>query len=241
MRQRIAAGIAATALVALAWFLIDLRHRMIHAVTTYDSPPREPAPLPAGMGPGLAQAPKVRVVLIDGLSAQVAEKLPAVSAVCKRGIRLTVDVGFPTVSLPVEAALWTGLTQQQTGIVFRSDRPIVPPLADSIPAHVPTSVAIAESHGYIVRSLGFHQVEPVAGETAETDADPDGWAKQWEDRAREAVAGDARLVFVHVLRVDVAGHAFGGDSPEYHAKAEDADAILGKLVDAARDARWFVL
>jgi len=208
MRQRIAAGITATALVALAWFLIDLRHRVIHAVTTYDSPPRDPAPLPAGMGPGLAQAPRVRVVLLDGLSAQVAAKLPAVSAVCNRGMRLTVDVGFPTVSLPVEVALWTGLTQQQTGIVFRSDRPIVPPLADSIPAHVPTSLAIAESHGYILRSLAFHDVEPAAGETPAADADPKGWANHWEDRAREAVAGDARLVFVHVLRVDDAGHAF---------------------------------
>jgi hypothetical protein len=241
MRQRIAAGVAAVALVALAWFVIDLRHRMIHAITTYDSPPREPAPLPAGMGPGLAQAPRVRVALLDGLSAQVAAKLPAWSAVCNRGIRLVVDVGFPTVSLPVETALWSGLTQQQTGIVFRSDRPIVPPLADTIPAHVPTSIAIAESHGYIVRSLGFHTAEPTAGDTPATDADPKGWAERWQDRAREVVTSDARLVFVHVLRVDDAGHAFGGDSPQYRAKAEDADAILGKLVESARDARWFVL
>jgi len=241
MRQRIAAGIAAVALIALAWFLIDLRHRMIHAVTTYDSPPREPAPLPVGMGPGLTQVPKVRVALLDGLSADVAAKLPAWSAVCKRGIRLTVDVGFPTVSLPVEAALWTGLTQQQTGIVYRADHPIVPPLSDSIPAHVPTSIAIAESHGYIVRSLGFHTAEPAPGETPDKDADPKAWEARWQDRAREAVTGDARLVFVHILRVDVAGHTFGGDSPEYRAKAEDADAILGKLVDASRDARWFVL
>src|SRR5262245_20719184 len=173
MRQRITAGIVAAALVAVAWFLIGHRHRLIHDITTWDSPAQDPAPLPAGAGPGLLRAARVRVALVDGLSADAAAKLPAWQSVSGRRIRLMVDVGFPTVSLPVEAALWTGLTQQQTGIVFRSDRPIVPPLATSIPAHVPGSIAIAESHGYIVRSLGFATAEPIAGEAPAKDADPD--------------------------------------------------------------------
>ena len=48
--------------------------------------------------------------------------LPAWSALCARGDRLVVDVGFPSVSLPVEVALWSGLTQQQSGIVGHGDR-----------------------------------------------------------------------------------------------------------------------
>src|SRR5215470_711623 len=143
-------------LVGLAIALPIVRRTLIRAVVTWDAAPGEPAPLPTGDGPGLAPAARVRVALIDGLGAATAETLPEWSALCKRGLALRVDVGFPTISLPVEVALWTGLTQQQTGIVFRSDRPLVPPLdRRGIPAQVAGSIAIAENHGYIVRSLGF--------------------------------------------------------------------------------------
>jgi len=233
--HRIARGIAVVALAGLAWWLIGLRHSLIHAVTTYDAEVTEPASLPGGDGAGLPPAARVRVVLVDGLSARVAHDLPAWSAVCKRGLDLLVDVGFPTVSLPVEAALWTGLTQQQTGIVYRSDVPIVPPLADSIPAKLADSTAIAENHGYIVRSLGFHHVEPPG------DDDAKAWETAWEQHALDAVASPARLVFVHILRVDSAGHTHGEASEDYAKIARDADGILARLVAKDPDARWFVL
>lgn len=219
--------VVAVALVVGAWLMLGVRHRLIRDITTWDALPSPPAVLPEGSGPGLSEVRRVRVVLIDGLSQDTARSLPAVMAVCKRGIDLTVDVGFPTISLPVEVSLWTGLTQQQTGVVFRSDRPIVPPLAHSIPAQVEGSRAIAENHGYIVKSLGFHQVE---------SDDP-----AWQDHAKQAVASDARLVFVHILRVDTAGHKHGHDSPEYRANADFANGIVATLVEAAPDARWFVL
>jgi hypothetical protein len=67
--------------------------------------------------------------------------------------------------------------------------------------------------------------------------------------ARAAIASDAALVEVHVLRVDVAGHLHGSDSPQYREAAAGADRILGALwvADATRpggerdDTRWFVL
>ena len=225
--QRATRIVVAAVLLAAAWLLPHLRHRLIQATITWDAVPSAPASMPRGYGPGLPAVPRVRVVLIDGLSADTARGLPTWSALCRRGVDLTVDVGFPTVSLPVEAELWTGLTQQQSGIVFRSDRPIVPPLANSIPAQLPDSRAIAENHGFIVRSLGFHQVE---------SDDP-----AWQQHAHDAVAGSAKLVFVHILRVDTAGHRHGAASPAYKLAAGEADAILASLVDAAPDARWFVL
>src|SRR5262249_51620630 len=103
MSTRIAAVVVAAALLVLAWTLPHARHVVIHAVTAYDATPGEPAPLPTGVGPGLAPAPHVRVVLIDGLSADTAATLPAWSALCQRGVTLTIDVGFPTISLPVES------------------------------------------------------------------------------------------------------------------------------------------
>ena len=242
MRARLALA-AATALLAFAFVAPGLRRHFIRAVVTWDAEPREPVALPAVLvGVPLQPWPRVRVILIDGLSASTAQTLTTWSSLCRRGLDLTVDVGFPTVSLPVQVSLWTGLTQQQTGVVFRSDRPLVPPLAQSIPAQVPGSRAIAESHGYIVRSIGFADAEPAADAThAAKDADPAAWRAAWQARAKEAVASDARLAFVHVLRVDDWGHKTGRDSAGYRQAASEADAILAELYAAAPDARWFLL
>ena len=240
MRTRIAVAVL---LVATAWVLPRVRHRMFENVTTWDAAPGDTAVLPDGQGPGMTPAARVRVLLIDGLAADTAATLPAWSALCKRGVAMTVDVGFPTVSLPVEVALWSGLTQQQTGVVFRSDRPLEPPLdRHGIPAQVADSHAVAQDHGYIVRSLGFAQTEPAADPTDPVrDADPETWKTEWEAHARAAVASDARLVFVHVLEVDTAGHHHGHDSPEYRDAAAHADGVLAALEQTAPDARWFVL
>jgi hypothetical protein len=168
--------------------------------------------------------------------------LPNWAATCKRGIKLTVDVGFPSISLPVQSTLWTGLTQQQSGIMYRSDRPLEPPIDKrGIPAQVPGSVAIAEDHGWIIRSLGFSRAEPAANPRVRArDADPVLWERQWEARALEAVASPTKLVFVHVLRVDTAGHRHG-IGKKYRAAAAEADDILGRLLAADKGARWFLL
>jgi len=235
---------AVLVLAVAAWLGPHVRHHVIHAIAFDDAVPASSVRFPQPAGAGLAPADHVRVVLVDGLSAANTADLPAWRELCDRGLTLTVDVGFPTVSLPVEVALWSGLTQQQTGVVMRSDHPLVPPLAFGIPAKVPGSRAIAEDHGWIVRSLGFADVRPPADPkdpAMVADAEPAQWRTQWLERAESAVASDARLVFVHVLRVDTMGHRVGRASPAYAATAGEADAILGTLVAAAPDARWFAI
>lgn len=242
MRTRIVAIVAACALLALAYVAPGLRRRFIQDIISWDAPPSEPAQLPKLEGPGLTPAARVRVILIDGLSERMAATLPTWSSLCKRGITLRVDVGFPTVSLPVEISLWTGLTQQQTGVMFRSDRPLVPPLdRRGIPPRVLGSHAVAESHGYIVRSLGFAIAEPAAADRPVTDLDPEAWKEQWQASALAAVTSSTRLAFVHVLRVDTWGHRKGGASTEYASAASEADRILAQLYATAPDARWFLL
>jgi hypothetical protein len=214
-RPRLTAVAVIGVLAALAWTLLQIRGRVMYDAAHWDAAPSEPAVLPGGSAPGLSPAARTRVVLIDGLSADVAATLPVLQALCKRGVAARVDVGFPTVSLPVEVALWSGLTQQQTGIVNRDGRPLVPPLR-GIPSQLPDSRAVAESHGWIVRSLGFATAEPAADpDNPAHDAEPDGWKAAWQRRAAAAVASPARLAFVHILRVDEAGHAHGSDSAEY--------------------------
>ncbi|TMQ21842.1 MAG: alkaline phosphatase family protein [Deltaproteobacteria bacterium] len=240
-RPRLTALVVVCVLGALAWELPQVRRRVMYDAAHWDALPGEPAVIPGGTGAGLAPAARTRVVVIDGLSAEVAATLPVLQALCKRGVAARIDVGFPSVSLPVEAVLWSGLTQQQTGIVNRDGRPLVPPLA-GIPSQVPDSRAVAESHGWIVRSLGFATAEPAADPTDPArDADPEGWKAVWQRRAAAAVTSGARLVFVHVLEVDAAGHGHGGDSAEYRAAARDADALLGALLAGDPTARWFAL
>jgi hypothetical protein len=247
-RSAITGGAVVVVLSLLAWFLPDLRRTLIYDITWWDAEPGDPPPLTGGTGPGLPRAPRTRVVLIDGLSADLAPALASWRATCRRGLTLRVDVGFPTVSLPVETALWTGLTQQQTGIVHRGGgkdgkygRPLDPPLdRRGIPAQVPDSIAIAEDHGWIVRSLGFAKVLPAAGAHPTDDLDPAAWKQAWQHEARTAVASAASLVFVHILRVDSAGHRHG-IGPWYGKTAVEADTILGQLLAADPGARWFLL
>lgn len=231
---RVALGVA---LVLLLWPLRDLRQDAITAIVGNDARPGAAPTLPAATGAGLPPAARTRVVLIDGAGRDTAAGMAAWSAVCARGLDLTIDVGFPTVSLPVELALWSGLTQQQTGVLYHSTGKPVPPPAGAIPAQVPDAIAIAESHPYIVHSLGFpHTLPPTPAKTL-----PDKWADTWVDTAVAAVGGPARLVFVHVLRVDTAGHRAGKRSAAWRDAAASSDAIIARLTAAAPDARWLVL
>ena len=208
---------------------------LIHARRiTWDAEPSEPVELPRRHGAGLAAAPRTRVFLIDGLSAETAQTLPTWSSLCKRGLDARPSTSASRrCRCPSRSSLWTG----PDAAADRHRVPLRP--ADrcrrsrtAFPAQVPGSRAVAENHGYIVRSLGFSQRRARRGPRAAKDADPETWATQWQARALEAVASDAPLVFVHVLRVDSAGHKQGRDSPSTANAAREADAILAKLVDA---------
>lgn len=232
--------LAALVLLAIAAVLFAGRRATIAAFFPDGTPGPAPALTPDdGASPPVAPAGRVRVVLIDGLGRAEAQRQPELSALCARGLELALDNGFPTVSLPIQHALWTGRTQTQSGVMYRVAQRETPPVA-SLPARVPGSIAVAESHPEIVHSFGFATAIPDV---------PFADSPAWRDdgflaAAREAVASEAPLAFVHVLVVDETGHAHGAASPEYAAAAARADAWLGELVRADPDAattRWFVL
>ncbi len=214
--------------------------RMFIATLFEDGRPAAGPELPSRLGEfgALPEAPRLRVMLIDGLSRAVAGELPVLGRLCAGGLDLQVDNGFPTVSLPVQHVLWTGLTQQQSGVLYR-----IPPLGrvpdGSLPARARGSVAAAESHPGIAHSFGFDAVTP------ELDAD-ESWGRELFPAAAEtAVAGMARLAFVHVLRVDEAGHRRGSGSLEYREASVWSDSLLERLVAADAAAHpgsaWLVL
>jgi hypothetical protein len=224
----------AAALLALVYAGYTYRRAFIRSFFAVGSGGGDPPALarPDDDAPPLPTVARTRVVLLDGVDLETALTLPGYSAVCDRGLDLIVDVGFPTVSLPVQRALWTGLTQQQSGHMFVLKKQ--PPHPESIPAQIRGSVAIADAHPEIIASLGFSldlafELRPML-----------------EGAAIAAVASDAPLAFVHLLGADYAGHKKGRDSDAFRAAARDADATLGRLLaaDPGRDrgdTRWLVV
>jgi len=239
LRGRVALALA---LVAIAWACYAVRRQVIGRFFV-DGIAGAPPPLTADAGPGDGAAARVRVVLLDGLSRAHAAGLPELSRLCAGGRDLVVDVGFPTVSLPVQHVLWTGLTQGQSGVLYRTVR-LDPPPGTALGARVAGSVAVGESHRDIVHSFGFAHVEPAL---ARDEIEPVGSAwrtAEFVPTATAAVASSSPLVFVHVLRIDEAGHARGGDSDAYRRAAAEADAMLASWVAADPSpgrTRWFVL
>ena len=240
----------AAALLAATCVLYQVRRSFIASFFergpgTAPPPPLAPPPAsPTGAGgSGLPPAQLVRVVLLDGVDRVTADRLPHYDQMCKLGLELVVDVGFPTVSLPVQSVLWTGLTQQQSGIEFVQKR-IDPPPDGSLPAREPSSAVVAESHPFISQSFGFARAWPAL------DLDAAGMAKwaagPFAFTAQAQVGSATRLVFVHMLGPDDAAHAHGRDSRQFEAAARAADDMLGHLVatDAATHgprSRWLVL
>lgn len=227
VRGRRSSAIVALVMLALAALAHRYRRDFIQQFFVVGPGGAPPPELPAGRGDSLAPAPRTRVVLVDGLGADLAHRLPGYQAACAAGLDLTVDVGFPTVSLPVQHALWTGLTQQQSGVQFAVAK--VPPSPHDIPGQVPGSVAVTEGHPEIVGSFRFAKAIEVES------------PGELEAAALAAVTGPAPLAFVHILRVDRAGHHHGAASPEYLAAATSADGILARLRAADPESRWFVL
>jgi hypothetical protein len=205
-----------------------------------DAPPGPPPvlsqPVP-GQGAGLSPVGQVRVVLLDGLSYDYAGLLIGLNMFCAGGLDLTVDVGFPTVSLPVQSVLWTGLTQQQSGLVYRI-APLPTPPPGTVTRSVPGSLAVSEDQLFIARSFGFEVESPAGGAT------PAWLSSGFERAAVAAVAGPAPLVFVHTLRIDKTGHKWGSGWEGYRVAAQVADSQLKRMLGAAPpgpDRRWLVL
>ncbi len=201
---------------------------------------------PLRAGPRVPTPPRapLRVVVLDGLSTADATDaaMPALAALCDRGVELAVDVGFPTKSLPVQAVLWTGLTAQQLGLGPTNAARDLPPGA--LPTRVPGARAVVEAWTVVARSVGFARLEPgLEADAARDDATPAAvaaWATRFPDAARAAVASSSPLVLVHVLAIDEAGHAGGRGAPAYRRAITDADALLARLVAAAPTATWVV-
>ncbi len=246
---RLLAGVALLALAGAGWRLAPTMRAMLmragapvaqRALAGADTADRAPAQRPpADAAP--AGGP-VRVLVLDGL-ARADAALPALAAALPSALPLTVDVGFPTKSLPVQHVLWTGLTAQQSGVAADNRRLAVPV---GVPAQIAGAVAIVESHRAIAGSFGFARLAP----DAEADrVDPRATVaavRAWRDQgfaaaSLDAVRSDAPLVLIHVLRIDASAHAVGRAGARYRDAVAWSDQLAATLVAARPDARWLIL
>jgi len=253
---RVALG---AALLAVVWGAYKTRRQLIRSWFSHGQggapPPALGLPSPMPVPAGLAETQRVRVVLMDGVGARTSRGMANYDKVCASGLDLSVDVGFPTVSLPIQHVLWTGLTQQQTGVMYSNAR-IKTPRGDTIPARVPHSRAVSEAYQRIAMSVGFRRVDPTDAKRVDPHWSLSSSWRRWlsaersgefERVAIQAVGGDARLVFVHILRTDSIAHKVGTESFQYAEAAAWADRLLGKLIEEDNSAhphlaaRWFVL
>jgi hypothetical protein len=194
------------------------------------------AALPGAGDPGapVARGP-LRVVVVDGLSRADSDRLPALVALCAAGADLVVDVGFPTRSLLIQEALWTGLTAQQLGSPY-TNQPR-PPHPGALPARV-DSIAVVESYRAIASSVGFARIAPAdpAADWADPRATPAAvaaWRRTGFDAAAvRAVASPAALVMVHAVGLDQAAHHHGRRGDAYAAALSSADRTLAAVVAA---------
>ena len=180
----------------------------------------QPLPPPSTPGPGVV------VLLVDGLGRSPALKLPQLKALRKAGADVTIQAAYPSKSRPAYITLLTGTPPALHG--GRNNRT---PGEHGLDTLLARARAAGMTTACVGDRLGWFAELAAGGcdvaRTTQTDGD-------FVRAADDALASDAKMVFLHWLGVDWSGHAHGGASGQYGAAARDADALVKMIVERAR-------
>ncbi len=226
----LSAGIAA--LVGAGVIAAGVARRSWASVVAYAPAPLQPVPVDA-VPPALA--PRVVLVVIDGLRLDRSLQMPFLCELRRRGADFESSAGVPSYSRPGRAALATGAWSDLHGATTNfHDRAIAIDnlFREARRAGVTCAVAGSQLWPSLFGS-------DLAGATVATASGNDD-AGQFARRAPELsafeatipsrlAAADARLSVTDEVVVDYAGHEFGGATPEYERAVADADAWLRSL------------
>ncbi|MBN1484529.1 MAG: alkaline phosphatase family protein [Chloroflexia bacterium] len=204
----------------------------------------EPLPL-EGLAPGPARealSERVVVVVVDGLREDTSRQMPALQGLRARGADLPSWTGLPAVSRPGYTALGTGAYPEFSGEIANWHFDAVG--VDSLFARARTAglrtglVTMVGWSGlyrpwvdYFVQfpwSQGGYNAEQAGRTTLDIGLQAQEALQEW----------GLDLLYVHFGQVDEAGHAYGGDSPEYLEAALQVDAQIARLaaeLDWGRD------
>jgi hypothetical protein len=199
-------------LAALAWTAA------VHARIDWNLP-APLVPFRGGSGPSPATRRALLIVLVDGLRADEAQRLPALQRLAAGGASADLLIEGPTFSSAQYVALLTGVPPMDSGI--RNNSALRPVGLDSLPAQLRAqgrfAVAASDEVDWWKRLFGDAWGEMAVMAPTALPA----WVRghDWAD-----------LVLAHLCRVDSAGHSFGASSAEYHRAADGAGDEVDELV-----------
>ena len=223
------------------------------ALTSCASAPPTPTPptaAAAGAAAVVATTPKLLLVSIDGLRADMLDRgiTPNLSRIAHDGVRARwMTPSYPSLTFPNHYTLVTGLRPNHHGIIHNS---MQEETLGRFQVNLPEAVTDSRWWGGEPIWVGAEK----AGLRSATWSWPGSEAaiqgvrpSQWRvyspdvplaDRVDDVVrwVGDdgpdaPRLVTLYMEQVDKAGHHYGPDSPEYAAAIVQVDTAIGRLLD----------
>ncbi|WP_217538744.1 ectonucleotide pyrophosphatase/phosphodiesterase [Stenotrophomonas sp. GbtcB23] len=223
------------------------------ALTSCTSAPPTPTPPTAAVAGAAALAattPKLLLVSIDGLRADMLDRgiTPNLSRIAHDGVRARwMTPSYPSLTFPNHYTLVTGLRPNHHGIIHNS---MQEEALGRFQVNLPEAVTDSRWWGGEPIWVGAEK----AGLRSATWSWPGSEAaiqgvrpSQWRvyspdvplaDRVDDVLrwVGDdgpdaPRLVTLYMEQVDKAGHHYGPDSPEYAAAIVQVDTAIGRLLD----------
>ncbi len=214
--------------------------------------------LPDPHTPRLAR--RVFLVIIDGLRLDKSYELPFLDELRRGGVDTEATTHYPTWSRPNYVSILTGVPPSASGV--RTNHHSTPVQLDSLMdrahaagLHVATATDYDVLPGLFLRPRRTSDEDEIDIDAMRDPAKvhaPDAdlvspfddaryvpWPGGFSEAGASLVAGDADLVIMLVGAVDAAGHAHGGDSPEYRAAAVSADHAIARAlakIDLSQDA-----
>jgi len=193
----------------------------------------EARPTPAG-----AVTSHVIIVSIDGLRPDAIHAFEArtLQRLVQEGAwSLTAETIYPSKTLPSHTSMLTGLTPEQHGILWNTDRTAIHGVVQ-----VPTIFEIARAHGFgtaafFSKAKLRHLQKPGSLDHAQAPRGLEAMpaTRTVEDAARYMRFRRPNLMFVHIAEPDVAGHTFGWMGSAYRAAVRRADGAVAGVVAAA--------
>ena len=201
---------------------------------------------PAPLRPGIEEISHVVVIGVDALSPDGIQKAhtPTLSRLIVGGAYSLHARGVLTTSSSQNwASMIMGAGPAQHGITSndweRDNFSIVPTATgpeDLFPS-IFSELRAAEPEAYLASIYdwgGFGRLFPHSVVNASIDAES---PQDAVDQARNHFARhQPRLTFIHLDHVDHAGHTYGHGSDEFYASVEEADRLIGEIMDALEGA-----
>lgn len=223
------------------------------ALTSCASAPPTPAPptaAAAGAAALAATTPKLLLVSIDGLRADMLDRgiTPNLSRIAHDGIRARwMTPSYPSLTFPNHYTLVTGLRPNHHGIIHNS---MQEEALGRFQVNLPEAVTDSRWWGGEPIWVGAEKAglrsatwSWPGSEAAIQGVRPSLWRVYspdvpLADRVDDVLrwVGDdgpdaPRLVTLYMEQVDKAGHHYGPDSPEYAAAIVQVDKAIGRLLD----------